>query len=61
MGGGPLLIGIISDFSARTFGDESLRYALLIGTLLGVWSAIHYLLAARTVVEDLRTTEGGDS
>jgi MFS family permease len=61
MGGGPLLIGIISDFSARTFGDESLRYALLIGTLLGLWSAIHYLLAARTVIEDLRTTEGGDS
>jgi hypothetical protein len=55
MGAGPLVIGMISDFSALTFGDESLRYALLIGTSLGLWSAAHYLLAAKSVIKDLNS------
>ncbi len=53
MGTGPLIVGVISDLSSEIFADESLRYALLAGSVLGIWSAIHYLLAARSVRADL--------
>ncbi|MCH2170635.1 MFS transporter [Myxococcota bacterium] len=53
---GPVIIGWISDRLAPTHGDAALGYALLVGVLPYLWSAVHNLLAARTLVDDLRTS-----
>ena len=51
---GPLLTGWLSDQLRASYGDDSLRYALLTLSLaFGFWSALHYALAARTVREEI--------
>ena len=57
LGLGPQGVGILSDLMAPTFGNESLRYALLT-TVVGfaAWSVVHYLLAARSLRADLDAT-----
>jgi hypothetical protein len=59
MGLGPLAVGVASDFLARTagLGDASLRWALLLVTLVNLWSAVHYFLGARTLRADI--AQGG--
>ena len=54
LGLGPLLIGILSDILAPSFGTNSLRYSMmiLISTALG-WGLIHFMLAARTIKKDM--------
>jgi MFS family permease len=51
-GAGPYVIGLISDILTPSFGNESLRYALLISSVMLVWATIHYVLAARTALKD---------
>jgi MFS family permease len=55
MGLGPQFVGLLSDLLAPRLGAESLRWALL-GTVVAgaLWSTVHYVLAARTLREDLR-------
>jgi MFS family permease len=53
LGLGPQAIGILSDLLAARFGDESLRYALLLASLVNVWAALHFALAGRTLTRDL--------
>jgi MFS family permease len=54
MGLGPLAVGVASDALARGgMGGESLRWALLLVTLVNLWSAAHYALGARTLRADL--------
>ena len=53
LGLGPQTIGILSDLLAPRFGEESLRYALLLAGLVNVWAALHFLLAGRTLARDL--------
>jgi len=53
MGGGPLLIGFISDQMSSLYGEESLRYAMLSVTVITLWAGIHYFLAGRDIVKDL--------
>jgi len=54
LGLGPQGVGILSDLLSSTFGNESLRYALLITVVsFAAWSIFHYILAARTLREDL--------
>ncbi|XOV88542.1 MAG: spinster family MFS transporter [Pseudomonadota bacterium] len=53
LGLGPLLTGFISDLLVPRFGEESLRYALVIVVLVYGWSTFHYMMAARTIREDL--------
>jgi MFS family permease len=50
-----LPIGAASDGLARAagFGDTSLRWALLLMTLVNFWAAVHYFLGARTLRADL--------
>ncbi len=57
MGLGPLLIGWISDLTHRLFGDDSLRYALMIGVVFILWASVHYLLAAKSIRHDLALSE----
>jgi len=48
LGVGPTLIGAISDYLTPTFGNEALRYALLIVIpAAGIWSAFHFILASK--------------
>jgi MFS family permease len=58
LGLGPQGVGILSDLLVPRFGNESLRYALLI-TVAGfaAWSVLHYALAARTLREDLTSRD----
>jgi len=54
LGLGPQAVGALSDGLAPTHGVESIRYSLLYVVVGGaVWSTLHYVLAARTLREDL--------
>lgn len=57
-GVGPTLVGFASDRIARVVGGpdasaDGLRYALATLTLVFLWSALHYVLAARSLRKDL--------
>lgn len=46
--------GILSDYLQPQYGEESLRYALLIVALFfGAWSTLHYYLASRALPREL--------
>jgi predicted MFS family arabinose efflux permease len=55
----PQFIGILSDQLAQRFGagSESLRWALLLNSLTGVWAAYHFWAAGRCIRTDLQRTE----
>ncbi len=53
MGLGPQLAGVLSDLYHKAYGQESLRYALLTISIVWIWAAVHYLLAARTLKDDI--------
>lgn len=53
LGLGPLITGMVSDLLAPRFGGQSLRYALALMSVVYIWSTFHYLMAARTIREDL--------
>jgi len=55
LGLGPQLVGILSDVLNPEYGDESLRYALLICSLVYIWAALHYFIAGRHLAGDLVT------
>ena len=57
MGLGPYFVGIGSDLLMPAYGEESIRYALCISVALNGWSAIHFLIGARTLKQDLADTE----
>lgn len=48
----PFLVGALSDALAPALRTESLRYALLISTLVLPWSSLHFMLAARRLPLD---------
>ena len=56
LGLGPLVTGNLSDLLAPSFGDESLRYSLLICGFVNLWAGWHYWRAARYLREDLAAT-----
>ena len=58
LGLGPQAVGILSDLLQGSFGIESLRYALLfVVVTFAAWSVLHYALAARTLVADLKAKD----
>lgn len=50
----PQLVGFLSDALQPRFGAESLRYAMLPLTVVGLWSAVHWWLASRHLVAGMR-------
>ena len=56
LGLGPWALGRLSDTLAPSYGEESLRYAILILFTTYAWSTLHYFLGARTLREDLQRT-----
>jgi MFS family permease len=55
---GPAITGLISDALEPTYGVESLRYALLIVSIVLVGSGLHFWRAARFIDADLRFVRG---
>ena len=54
LGLGPQVAGALSDFMAASAGDESLRYSLLIiGAVIGPWTAWHFYAAGHYIEGDL--------
>ena len=50
---GPWSTGLLSDALAPRFGDDSLRWALFLVSLLLAWSGLHFWLASRALLPDL--------
>ena len=50
---GPQAVGILADLLRPRFDNESLRYALLVCTLVNVWAAAHYVVAGKYLEADL--------
>ena len=51
---GPLLTGWLSDQYVAEYGDDSLRRAMLVVSLVfGLWAALHYALSTRTIESDI--------
>ncbi len=58
LGIGPWFVGFLSDLLRPSFGVESIRYALMSVVCVGnAWAALHYILAARTLREDLQAKD----
>jgi predicted MFS family arabinose efflux permease len=53
MGLGPQVIGLLSDALTPSFGDDALRWALLVPVACAPWAALHGWLASRTLRRDL--------
>jgi predicted MFS family arabinose efflux permease len=47
LGLGPLAVGAMSDIVFARYGEDSLRYALLVWQFVGFWAAIHFYFAGR--------------
>ena len=61
LGLGPLFAGFLSDLLRPDFGEESIRYSLLMLAVIGnLWSAFHYYLGSRTLSADLKAKESFD-
>lgn len=57
LGLGPFMVGVMSDLLSGPFPEDSLRYAIIIATAAYVWAAVHFYLAGRTIVADLRAAQ----
>jgi predicted MFS family arabinose efflux permease len=53
LGCGPLFTGMVSDYLLPTLGTESLRWAMGTITIANVLGAVFFVIAARTIREDL--------
>ena len=52
---GPQAVGIMSDYLAAGYHQDSLRYALLaVSLVFGLWSSLHYFLAGKTIRREFR-------
>jgi MFS family permease len=54
---GPAAVGFLSDRLASSLDVNSLRWAIVIVGLANIWAAVHYMLGARVLREDLEATE----
>lgn len=58
LGLGPWFVGLISDYLTPVHGEaDSLAYGLVIVGLVNVWAALHYFRGARSLRENLESTE----
>ena len=52
---GPQSIGWLNDYVFAAHGDQAVRYSLLLVlSVMGIWSSVHFLLAARALPGDLK-------
>ena len=57
----PALVGRVSDALVPSYGDEGLRYVLMMLATANLWGAFHSLRVAKTLKADLAAAGGGDS
>ncbi len=57
--GGPLLFGACNDVLKLTFGDQSLRYTLLLAPAMFLVAGGLFLLASRTIEADVKAARAG--
>jgi predicted MFS family arabinose efflux permease len=58
LGFGPLIVGAASDYFNARYGENSLRYSILtVVVVCYSWAALHFLLASRTLRQDLAAAE----
>ncbi|HIG68443.1 MAG TPA: MFS transporter [Myxococcales bacterium] len=53
LGMGPLTAGVLSDYFSQTYGDDGLRYAMLIVGMVASVGILMFFMAARTIRADL--------
>jgi predicted MFS family arabinose efflux permease len=53
LGMGPLTAGLLSDFFTKTYGDDGLRYAMIIVGMIASIGVLMFILAARSLPRDL--------
>lgn len=53
LGFGPTIVGAISDTLAPTYGNDSLRYAIVLTFVVNGWSAVHYWIASKHLRTEL--------
>lgn len=61
MGGllGPILTGVLSDALVQQYGEDSLKWALMLITIVfGLWAGLHYALAGRTIEKEINSRQG---
>jgi predicted MFS family arabinose efflux permease len=58
LGGGPQAVGILNDVLADRHGTEAVRYSLLIVNLAALLAVLLFVLAGRTLHEDLTARDG---
>jgi hypothetical protein len=47
------VVGIVSDLLKPAYGDDSMRYALMVLSLANAWSAWHYYIAGKHLKSEL--------
>jgi hypothetical protein len=57
-GAGPFIVGFLNDAFAGRFGDGSIRYSLLVVTLVTLVSSVLFHVGSRTLAEDLERARG---
>jgi MFS family permease len=53
LGGGPQTVGILNDLLDPVFGDDAIRYSLLLIKVSTLAAALLFLLAARSIPRDM--------
>ena len=53
LGAGPFVVGFLADQLVPRYGADSLRYALLVCSMVNVWAAAHYYMAGKYLENDL--------
>ncbi len=56
LGVAPLAVGMLNDWLAGAFGDEAIRYSLMVTGATTLWAVGHSIAAARSIREDLAAT-----
>ena len=49
----PLLVGMLSDYLAPTFGSDSLRYAMAAGISVMGWGVVHFWFSSKHYRDEL--------
>jgi predicted MFS family arabinose efflux permease len=57
LGLGPLTVGVLSDFFSARYGDDGLRYAMLVVGIIGSLGVVMFLLAAKNLPRDLEARD----
>lgn len=60
LGIAPLVVGMLNDALASTFGTAAIRYSLMVTGATSLWAVVHSLLAARSICEDLAKARVGN-